>query len=185
MAESVNLVGIVGSLRADSFNRAVFRSAQSLVGPGVELSEASLRDVPLYDADIEAQGDPPAVVTLKRQVSAADGLIVFTPEYNRSVPAVTKNAIDWLSRLPGESVLSQATVGIVAATPGRHEAEGSRTHLAQSVGANTDRLFDPSLGISSVAQKLTDGSLTDEATIQLLAGWLAAFVSYVVEGRAD
>ena len=126
MAESVNLVGIVGSLRADSFNRAVFRSAQSLVWPGVELSEASLRDVELYDADIEAQGDPPAVVTLKGQVSAADGLIVFTPEYNRGVPAVTKNAIDWLSRLPRESVLSRSTVGIVAATPGQLRCGGTR-----------------------------------------------------------
>ena len=179
MNESVNLVGIVGSLRAESFNRAVFVAAQTLVGPGVKLCEARLRDVPLYDGDVEAAGDPAAVITLKATVAAADGLIVFTPEYNRSAPAVTKNAIDWLSRLPGESVLSRAAVGIVAATPGRHDAQGSRTHLGQSIAANTDRLFEPSLGIASIADKLTDGELSDEDAIQKLASWLAEFVNYL------
>ena len=185
MNDPVNLGGIVGSLRAKSFNRAVFEAARTFVGPGVNLSEADLRDVPLYDADLEASGDPPAVVTLKAKVAAADGLIVFTPEYNRGVPAVTKNAIDWLSRLPGESVLSRAAVGIVAATPGRHDAQGSRTHLGQSIAANTDRLFDPSLGIASIADKLTDGALSDADTAKQLAAWLSEFVKFLAETRSD
>ena len=175
----LKLVGIIGSLRRDSFNRSVFQAAIELLGPDVILSEASLREVPLYDGDLESQGDPDAVSQLKEQVASADGLIVFTPEYNRSVPAVTKNAIDWLSRLPGESVLSKSAVAIVAASPGRHEAAGVRQHLSTSIAANTKRLYEPTLGIASIGHKLTDGRLSDEDTRSELKEWLAGFVSFI------
>lgn len=176
---SVSLAGIVGSLRRGSFNHAVYDAAVDLVGDGVELTEVPLRPVPFYDGDLEAEGDPPAVTALKRSVDAADGLIVFSPEYNRSIPAVTKNAIDWLSRRRGESALSRAAVGIVAATPGRHQAAGVRDHLSQSIGANTPHLYRPTLGIGSIETKLTDSRLTDEEARAALARWLEGFVAFV------
>lgn len=178
-SHTLQLVGIIGSLRVESVNRSVFRAALELLGPNVTLTEVSLQEVPLYNGDVESQGDPAAVSLLKEQVASADGLIVFTPEYNRSVPAVTKNVIDWLSRLPGKSVLSDSAVAIVAASPGRHDAAGVREHLSTSISANTKRLYDPTLGIASIGHKLSDGRLSDEDTRNELKAWLAGFVSFL------
>lgn len=185
MSARLQLAGLVGSLRQDSFNRAVFDAAVELVADDVTLSEIGVRGVPFYDGDLEADGDLGAVEAMRSVVAEADGLIVFTPEYNRSVPAVTKNAIDWLSRLPGTSVLPSTAVGIVAATPGRHDAAGTRSHLAQSISANTDRYYEISLGIASISRKLTDGVLTDPETRTVLAGWLADFVAHVDRTAPD
>ena len=182
MKTPIHLAGVVGSLRSDSANRAVFESAVKLAGDGVTLTEVSVRDVPLYDGDVEAVGDPESVDTLKRMVDAADGLIIFTPEYNRSTPAVTKNVIDWLSRLPGQSVLSRATVGIVAATPGNHDAAGVRTHLGASIQTNTSAVFEPSLGIGRIADKVADGQLVDDEALEQLRAWLESFVADVRSG---
>ena len=160
--QPLDLVAIVGSLRGESSNRAVFETARELAPPLATIREVSLRDVPMYDGDVEAAGDPPAVVELRAAVDGADGLLIFTPEYNRSVPAVTKNAVDWLSRHPGDSALSRAKVGIVAATPGRHPAAGVRDHLATSVAANTTGLYEQSLGIGSVTRVLDGGRIADD-----------------------
>ncbi len=174
----LSLVAIIGSLRRDSFHRSIFQAATGLLPEGVQLNEVPIAEVPLYNGDVEAAGDPDSVTILKESVDNADGLILFTPEYNRSIPAVTKNAIDWLSRMPGESPLSRATVGIVASSPGGHEVTGVRQHLADSVGANTAKLYSTSLGIASIVEKLTDGTMTDEETRENLRGWLAGFVDH-------
>ena len=179
MDQPLNLVAIIGSLRTDSFNRSIFRTAQDLVGEGVTLTEVSLADVPLYNGDVEAEGDPEAVAALKTAVDDADGLIVFTPEYNRSIPAVTKNAIDWLSRMPGDSALSRATVGVVGASPGGHEVNGVRSHLAASIGANTKMFYETSLGIGSVHEAITDGKVSDPEVRARLESWLDGFVEFV------
>jgi len=181
MTEPLRIVGIVGSLRAVSFNRMMFDAAVDLLGPGAELTEVAIRDVPLYNGDVEAEGDPASVAALKESVERADGLIVFTPEFNRGAPAVTKNAIDWLSRMPRQSVLTRATVGLVAATVGGHEANGVRQHLADSIGANTRTFYPTTLGLGSIADKVTDGRLTDPVARSALAGWLAGFVNHVGE----
>ena len=116
-------------------------------------------------------------------VEAVDGLIIFTPEYNRSIPAVTKKAVDWLSRRPGESVLSRSTVGIVAATPSRHDATGVRSHLSESVGGMAARLFEPTLGLSSISRKIEQSVLGDESTADVLSAWLNDFVTFVREAK--
>src|SRR5262245_18675269 len=95
------IVGIAGSLRTGSFNGALLRAAREVAPAGTDLAIASIADIPLYDGDAEAaQGIPAAVAALKEQISAADGLLLATPEYNNSVPGVLKNAVDWLSRPP-------------------------------------------------------------------------------------
>ena len=179
MNAPLNLIAIVGSLRADSSNRAVFETARELSPDGVTITERPLRGVPLYDGDVEAAGDPQSVVELKAAVDAADGLLIFTPEYNRSVPAVTKNAIDWLSRLPGDSALSRAVVGIVAASPGGHTAAGVREHLSSSIRSNTAGLYEDTHGIGRVASGVADGRITDDAVRTELAEWLEGFVAHV------
>ena len=178
MSEISNVVAIVGSLRADSLNRAVFEAAVELMPGGVGLVELPLADLPLYNGDVEAAGDPASVVELKSGVDGADGLIIFTPEYNRGVPAVTKNAVDWLSRMPRQSPLSRAAVGIVAASPGGYECAGVRAHLGDSVGANTKRFFEQTIGFGRITDLISEGSLTDAETRDQLRSWLIAFIEH-------
>jgi chromate reductase len=113
------IAAVIGSLRARSFSRSVFGAAGELVPDGTVLVEASITDLPLFNQDVEAAGDPAAVTGLKDAVASADAVILFTPEYNRSIPAVTKNAVDWLSRPPRTGPIVDTPVGIVAASPGR------------------------------------------------------------------
>src|SRR5262245_11435250 len=92
------VIGISGSLRRGSYNSALLRLAVALAPAGCQIELASIREIPLYDGDVDAQGQPAAVVALKERIAAADGLLLATPEFNYSLPGVLKNAIDWLSR---------------------------------------------------------------------------------------
>lgn len=95
----VKILGISGSLRKASFNTGLMQAAAVDAPDGVEFETATLHGIPLYDGDVEAKdGIPEAVTALKQKIMAADGVILFTPEYNNSMPGVFKNAIDWLSR---------------------------------------------------------------------------------------
>lgn len=177
MTKDIHFAAIVGSLRAGSITRAVFEATTAIFeSRGVSLDEASLTDVPLYNGDVETAGDPPSVVALKRAVETSAGLVIFTPEYNRSVPAVTKNAVDWLSRPNGRGPLAGKPVGIIAHSPGGHDASGARSHLSVSVAANTTHLFRETLGLAR-SQSALD---TDEARKQL-SEWCARFVTYASE----
>lgn len=117
----VKILGIAGSLRRASFNAALLRAAVEVAPAGTSIEIASIRDIPLYDADLEAQGIPPAVAELKDKVVAADALLLVTPEYNNSIPGVFKNVIDWLSRPPADAprVFANRPVTLIGASPGR------------------------------------------------------------------
>ena len=181
----INLVAIIGSLRAGSFNRMVFNAAAGALPDGVSLTEIPIGDVPLYNGDVEDAGDPTAVTALKETVDAADGLVIFTPEYNRSIPAVTKNAIDWLSRMPGQGPMSRAVVGCVAATRGKHDCSGVRGHLHDSLGGITKSLHDPSLGLGSAGHIFDEsGALSDADTEAALSDWFAGFADHVRTANA-
>src|SRR5581483_3259011 len=116
------IVGIAGSLRRGSFNAALLKAASELVPSGTEVVTASIREIPLYDGDVEAQsGIPKSVQELKDQIASADGVLLVTPEYNNSIPGVFKNAIDWASRPPADlaRVFNNRPVAVMGATPGR------------------------------------------------------------------
>ncbi len=164
-------------------NRAVFNAAVELMPEGATLTEHSLVDVPFYDGDVETEGDPSSVVALKEAVEAADGIIFFTPEYNRSIPALTKNAIDWLSRVVGDSALLRSATGVVAASPGRHDAAGVRRHMSDSLSGISGWFFETTHGIESIGHQLEDGRLADPETRAALETWLASYVAFVDENR--
>src|SRR5688572_27364177 len=93
------IIGLCGSLRHGSFNRMLLRAAVDAAPPGTAITPESIREIPLYDGDLEDEhGLPPAVQRLKDRIAEADGLLIVTPEYNASMPGVSKNAVDWLSR---------------------------------------------------------------------------------------
>jgi chromate reductase len=115
----VKILGIAGSLRKASYNRALLRAARELLPATVELEELDLRGLPFYDGDLEAAGDPEPVAALKHAIREADALLIATPEYNRGTPGVLKNAIDWASRPPLASPLTGKPVAIMGASTGR------------------------------------------------------------------
>lgn len=180
----MQIAAIVGSLRAASFNRSVMSAAAGAMPDGVELVEVSIVDVPLFNQDVEEAGDPASVVAMKEAVAAADGLVFFTPEYNRSIPAVTKNALDWLSRPPGEGPLTGTPIGIVAASPGRHDAPGVREHLAATAAGAGGVVFDDSIGFGQIYNLVADGGFTDDDARATLTQWLIDFCDMVEAQRS-
>jgi chromate reductase len=115
----MRILGISGSLRERSYNRALLRAARELLPEGVELVGHELGELPFYDGDVETAGDPDSVVALKEAIRDADAVLIATPEYNRGVPGVLKNAIDWASRPPLGSPLTGKPVAIMGASTGR------------------------------------------------------------------
>jgi chromate reductase len=114
------IIGLCGSLRWGSFNAMLLRAAAEMTPPGTVVEPESIREIPLYDGDVEEQGMPPAVQRLKARIAEADGVLIVTPEYNNSMPGVLKNAIDWLSRPAVDipRVFRGRPVAIMGATTG-------------------------------------------------------------------
>src|SRR2546427_8690289 len=160
----LRILGIAGSVRAGSFNRALIRAAVELSPEGLEVRAfEGLGAIPLYDADVEAKGDPPPVVALKAAIGDADALLIATPEYNYGVPGVLKNAIDWASRPPGRSVLTRKPAAIMGATPGATGTVRAQLALRQSfVFTETYALLRPELLVARAHERIdAAGRLTD------------------------
>lgn len=183
----VKLVGISGSLRKGSFNAALLRAAAESLPEGISLEIGTIRGIPLYDGDLEAEhGIPEAVSTLKEQIAAADGLLLATPEYNNSMPGVFKNAIDWLSRPANDigRVFGGKPVAIMGASPG-----GFGTILSQAAWLPVLRTLGTELWsgklLVSRAGGVFDGNgtMTDEKVREQLAGFLAGFAGFVRERK--
>jgi chromate reductase len=140
-----------------------------------------LGDVPLYDADVEARGDPEAVVALKSAIREADALLIATPEYNYGVPGVLKNAIDWASRPPSGSVLSGKPTALLGASPGRTGTARAQLALRQSlVSTQTPVLLGPEVLVGEAQKKFTeDGTLSDEPTRKFLRAHLERLLAWV------
>lgn len=177
------IIGIAGSLRKDSYNAALLRAALAVMPAGTTLEIASIRGIPLYDADVEAaEGIPPAVATLKDAIAAADGLLLATPEYNNSIPGVFKNAIDWLSRPPRDiaRVFGGKPVALIGASPG-----GFGTILSQSAWLPVLRTLGTrpwhggTLYLSAAGKAFgPDGRLLDETARGRLTTFMAGFAAF-------
>jgi len=185
-AASVRILAFAGSLRRASYNRALLAAALELAPPSLAIEVFHLADVPLYNADVEAEGDPPAVAALKAAIAAADGVLIATPEYNHGVPAVTKNAVDWASRPPRGAVLDGKPVGIIGASPGMTGSARGQSQLRQAFEfTNSYCMPQPELLVFRAHEKFDgEGRLTDEATRAHLAKYLAAFEAWVRRFKA-
>jgi chromate reductase, NAD(P)H dehydrogenase (quinone) len=176
----LRVVGIAGSLRRGSFNRGLLRAAVESAPDDMTIKTLEIRDLPLYDADLDVDGGPTTVRAFKAGIVAADGLFIATPEYNYSLPGVLKNALDWASRAP-ERALNDKPVAIVGATPGRWGTVRSQLALRQMLLFPSCRVLPfPTLAIPEARGHFDeDGNLTDVATRTQLVGVLEAFAIWI------
>ena len=178
---TIRVAGFAGSLRKASFNRALLRAAVELAPAGMTIEVLEIGAIPLFDADVEAEGDPAPVAEFKRGIGRADGLLIATPEYNLGVPGVTKNAIDWASRPPRESVLNGKPVALMGATPGMGGTARGQSQLRQAfVFTNSYAMPQPEILVRRASDMFdADGRLTDEGTREFLAKFLVAFAAWI------
>ena len=165
--EKIRILGIAGSLRKSSYNRALLRAAIELAPDEMEIiifDNEIFSAIPLYNEDIRIQAVPQPVKILKQEIQQADGLIFAIPEYNFSVSGVLKNAIDWVSRPPNESPLNGKPVAIMGASSGISGTIRAQMHFKQ-ISTTTNMLLvnRPQVYIAKAADKFdSDGRLIDE-----------------------
>ena len=163
---SLSFLGIAGSLRAASYNRGLIRAAIEAAPDGTRVVPYDLAEIPMFNADIEAGGDPPAVADFKQAIGRADALLIATPEYNHCVPGVLKNAIDWASRPPRQSVLTGKPVAIMGASTGRGATARAQAHLRDGLAYTNGFVLPlPEVLVDFATEKFDDdGNLVDDET---------------------
>src|SRR5262245_32131351 len=187
-ARETIVVGITGSLREKSYNTMLLRAAVAATPAGTTLEIATIKDIPVYDADLEAaHGIPAAARALKDRVAAADGLLLVTPEYNNSLPGAFKNAIDWMSRPSADiaSVFAGRPVGVMGASEG-----AGGTGLAQAAWLPVFRtlgmmpFFGARLQVGQAAKVFDDrGALVDTTVRARLEKYMTLFAQFVARHR--
>ena len=175
-SDTITVLGIAGSLRRGSYNRALLRSAQSLTPDDMRLDIFDLHDIPFYDADVEKQGDPDPVTVLKRRVREADAVVIATPEYQHSLPGVLKNALDWASRPPKDPPLKGKPIAMMGATPGRYGTARAQAELRKVLAYNDAVVLNrPEVLVANARESFDEaGELVDETARELVRELLAA-----------
>ncbi len=175
----MNIAVIVGSLRRDSFNAKLARALEKLAPADFTFTHSQINDLPLYNQDDDAN-QAPSVKRLKGEIAAADGLLFVTPEYNRSVPGVLKNAIDHASRPYGQSAFSGKPAGVIGVSIGAIGTAVAQQHLR-----NTLAYLDvPTLGQPEAFIQAKEGLFEPDGSIgaasrQFLQGWMDRYVAWV------
>ena len=180
MTLSLDIVGLCGSLRSASINRAALKLAGESMPTGMTLDIAEIRDIPFFDGDVLAQGYPAAVAALRERIRRADGVVIATPEYNFSTPGVLKNTLDWLSR--GEDQpFGLKPVAIFSASPGPLGGARVQYDLRRvMLFMNAQVLAKPEVFIGGAGAKFSpEGLCTDATTRQFVGDQMAAFAHWI------
>src|SRR5689334_7269580 len=178
-AQGITVLGICGSLRKGSFNMATLRAAIALKPAGMSVTVADISQIPLYDEDVRAQGFPPPVETLRRQIKEADALLFACPEYNYSMTGVLKNAIDWASRPPDQPFAGKPCA-IIGAAAGMAGSARAQYDLRRScVFLDMHPLNKPEVLIGQAQTKFdADGNLLDEAAKGFIRDMMANLAAW-------
>lgn len=177
---------LVGSLRKESFNRKMARTLTALAPESLKLEILEIGGLPMYNQDLE-EAPPTAWAEFRNRLKLYDGVLFVTPEYNRSVPAVLKNAIDVGSRPHGKNVWNGKPGAVVTVSPGALGGFGANHHLRQSlVSVNVPAMAQPEAYIGGAA-KLFDnnGNLTNESTQEFLRKFMNAFAEWVARNTVQ
>lgn len=180
MGHSIKVLGLSGSLRRGSYNTATLRAAQQLAPDGMAIEICDLSQIPLYNEDLRAAGFPDSVQRLREQVTSADALLFATPEYNFSLPAVLKNAIDWGSR-PPDQPFNGKPGAIMGATIGLRGTSRAQIHLRLvCVAVNILLINKPEVMIASAKTKFDEhGALVDAPTREFIKEALISLQQWV------
>jgi chromate reductase len=184
---SYKIAVLIGSLRKDSINRKVAKALIELAPPSLKPEIVEIGALPLYNQDLEAT--PPAAWTeFRAQIRAADAILFVTPEYNRSVPAALKNAVDVGSRPYGQNVWGAKPGAVISASPGAIGGFGANHHLRQSLmSVNVAVMPQPEVYLGG-ADKLfdADGKITNPGTREFLQKFIGSFAEWIMaKGKAE
>ena len=180
-----SILGIVGSVRKDSFNKALMQVALEVQPPDSSLEVFDLSGIPIFNDDSSAS-PPQVVVNFKKKIREADAILFVSPEYNYSISGVLKNAIDWASRPPGDNAWSGKPCAIMGASTGMMGTARAQYHLRQvCVYTNMHPINKPEVFVSRVNEKMRDGKLIDEKTRTNVAEMLKALVAWTKKLAAD
>ncbi len=177
----MKILAFAGSLRKKSYNRSLLRAAKEVAPEEMEIEIFDLDGIPLFNTDLEAEGDPEAVTRFKEAIRSADGILIASPEYNHGMTGVTKNAIDWASRPARVALLMGKPAGILGASPGITGTARSQEQLRQSLKAvNVRCMASPELLLFRAKEKFDEeGNLTDTATRSKLEKYLESLADWV------
>ncbi len=179
MSKPIRILGIAGSLRRQSYNRAALRAATQLVPEGATIDIFEIDGIPGFSEDDE-KNPPPKVVELKQRIREADAILIVTPEYNYSVPGVLKNAIDWASRPYGDSAWNGKPAAIMGASVGAIGTARAQYHLRQMfVFLNMFPVNQPEVMIANASERFdAEGNLTDDTTKDFIRQLLQSLVKW-------
>jgi chromate reductase, NAD(P)H dehydrogenase (quinone) len=182
-APALRVIGVPGSLRRASLNRALLRAARELAPHGLRIDIEELHAIPLFNADLDGPEAPASVARLRQAVGAADGLLLVTPEYNHGVSGVLKNAIDWLSQPRRDNALDRKPTAMMGASTGPAGTARGQTQLRQSfVLTNTPVMLQPEILVGRAQEKFdAEGRLVDPTTRQYVAEFLVQFERFIRE----
>jgi chromate reductase len=171
---------LVGSLRRESFNRKLANALIGMAPASLRLEVVEIGELPFFNQDLEAAPTPP-ISAFKRQIEAADAVLFVTPEYNRSVPALLKNAVDVGSRPRGKNSWGGKPGAVISVSPGKYGGFGANHHLRQSLMAvNVPTMPQPEAYIANAASLFDEGgALVDESARALLARYLDSFAAWI------
>jgi chromate reductase len=179
MDRQVNILGFAGSLRKDSYNKALLRAATKLVPTGAKLEIFDLEGIPPFNQDLE-QSMPDKVKEFKAKIRSADAILIATPEYNYSIPGVLKNAIDWASRPYGDNSFEGKAVAVMSASIGILGGARAQYHLRQGfVFLDMHPINRPEVFVTFAPTKFDEkGNLTDETAKKLIRELLENLVAW-------
>ena len=181
MSTTRDVAVLVGSLRRESYTRKLACALADVAPASLSFEVVEIGQLPLYNQDLEGAQAPAEWVAFRDRVRRADALLFATPEYNRSVPAALKNAIDVGSRPYGKSVWQGKPAAIMSVSPGATGAFGANHHLRQSfVFLDVRVMQSPEAYIGRVTDLLDDsGTVTNPKTVEFLTGFAAAFAAWI------
>jgi chromate reductase len=172
---------LVGSLRKESYNRKAALALGRLAPETLRLRIVEIGDLPLYNEDVEREAPPPAWVRFRDEIRPSDGVLFVTPEYNRSMPGVLKNAIDVGSRPYGQSVWSRKAAAVMSVSPGAVGGFGANQHLRQSlVFLDMPPMQQPEAYVGGAASLFAgDGTLASDSARAFFKSFIDAFAALV------
>lgn len=176
----IKILAFAGSLRKDSNSKAILHTLCERDWPGATVEAFDLAEIPLYNGDLDGDEKPGQVPSFKEAISRSDGLVIVTPEYNYGMSGVIKNALDWASRPAMESVLKAKPCVVIASSPAGTGGVRALEQVRKTLYACLSVLVPaPEVAIPKVHEKLTDGRLTDEASLKMSKNAVEALIEWV------